>query len=432
MKKTGKSGLLYAYYGDDFTGSTDVLEALGLHGIPSVLFIGLPDERSLKIFAGCRAVGIAGESRSRAPKWMDRNLPPVFAGMRGLGAPINHYKVCSTFDSSPQIGSIGRAIELGMKAFDVKFVPVVVGAPRLRRSVVYGNLFAASQGEVYRIDRHPSMQQHPTTPMTEADLRLHLAEQTKLATGLVDLSSFQQGQAGERLHAVLKSGAKAILFDGIDDAMIEETARLVYKRALGRQAFAVGSSGFTSGLLLHWRRMGWIPNAPAPQPPAATDRLIVLSGSCSPTTARQIRRSRQQGFDAYRLQGPKPWGAQTRKALEALSRGESVVLYTALGPETYSSNGEYGEDFGAALGERVRELLIVSGVRRIVVAGGDTATRVVKQLGLSALTFAAPLAPGAPLCRAHAPGAPLDGLELVLKGGQVGSDEFFAQARDGR
>ena len=431
MKRAGKSGLLYAYYGDDFTGSTDVLEALGLHGIRSVLYIGAPDERRLKAFADCRAVGIAGESRSRTPKWMNRNLPAIYAGMRALGAPINHYKVCSTFDSSPQVGNIGRAMELGMKAFDVKFVPVVVGAPRLRRSVVYGNLFAAAQGEVYRIDRHPSMRQHPTTPMAEADLRLHLAEQTRLATGLVDLSSFQAGKAGERLQAELKSGAKAVVFDGIDDAMIEETARLVYERASGRQVFAVGSSGFTSGLLLHWRRMGWVPEAPALRPAAATDRLIVLSGSCSPTTARQIRRSRQQGFDAYRLQGPEPWGAQTRKALEALSRGESVVLYSALGPETHSKNGEYGEEFGAALGERLRELLMVSGVRRIVIAGGDTATRVVKQLGLGALTFVASMAPGAPLCRAHAPGSSLDGLELVLKGGQVGSDDFFAQVRDG-
>ncbi len=431
MRKAGTSRLLYAYYGDDFTGSTDVLEALGLHGIPSVLFIGPPDERRLKAFADCRAVGIAGESRSRTPAWMNRNLPAIFAGMRALGAPINHYKVCSTFDSSPKIGNIGCAMELGMKTFNVKFVPVVVSAPRLRRWVVYGNLFAAAQGEVHRIDRHPSMRQHPTTPMTEADLRLHLAEQTRLATGLVDLSSFQEGKACGRLEAELKSGAKAIVFDGIDDGMIEKTARLVYEHARGKPVFAVGSSGFTSGLLLYWRRMGWISEAPAPRPAVAADRVIVLSGSCSPTTERQIRRSRQLGFDAYHLYGPNPWGAQTRKALEALSRGESVVLYTALGPETHSKNGEYGEEFGAALGERLRELLIVSGVRRVVIAGGDTATRVVKQLGLDALTFAASMAPGAPLCRAHAPDSSLDGLELVLKGGQVGSNEFFAQVRDG-
>ncbi|MGH9599410.1 MAG: four-carbon acid sugar kinase family protein, partial [Terracidiphilus sp.] len=342
---------------------------------------------------------------------------------------MNHYKVCSTFDSSPHVGSIGRAMELGAAAFDAEFVPVVVGAPRLGRWVVFGNLFAAAQGAVYRIDRHPAMSRHPVTPMTEADLRLHLEAQTQLPTGLVDLTAFQAGAAGKRLDAEMAAGAKGMVFDGIDGAMLEETARLMYGRAAKRPVFAVGSSGLTYGLLRHWRSLGWIGEASAPQKPSAADRLLVLSGSCSPATAAQIRRSRQQGFDARRLEGEEPWGAATRKALEALARGESVVLYTALGPE--NKPGAYGEEFGAALGSRLREMLLVSGVRRILIAGGDTATHAVKQLGLDALTFAAPLAPGAPLCRAHAPGSPLDGLELVLKGGQIGPEEFFAQVRDG-
>ena len=432
MKSAGKSGLLYAYYGDDFTGSTDVLEALALHGVPAVLFVGVPDSSGLKKFADCRAIGIAGESRSRNPQWMDRNLPGIFAAVRAFGAPVNHYKVCSTFDSSPRIGSIGRAMELGIKAFGARFVPVVVGAPRLGRAVVYGNLFASAHGVMHRIDRHPSMRHHPTTPMREADLRLHLQRQTRMPIGLVDLSAYQAGKTDECLQAELKSGAKAILFDAIDDAMLEETARLVYQNTAGGRVFAVGSSGLTTGLLLHWRRLQCIPEPPRLEPPCAADRILVLSGSCSPVTARQIRRARQQGFAAIRLQGPQPWQAEMRKAMEALSRGNSVVLYTALGPHSSNGDGKYGEAFGAALGAGLRELLTLSGARRVIIAGGDTSTRVVKQLGLKALTFAAPLAPGGPLCRAHAPGSPLDGLELVLKGGQVGADSFFAQVRDGR
>ena len=431
MKSAAQSGLLYSYYGDDFTGSTDVLEALALHGVPAVLFMGVPDKSALKTFAHCHAIGIAGESRSRTPRWMNENLPSIFAAMRAFGAPINHYKVCSTFDSSPRIGSIGRAMELGMNAFAARFVPVVVGAPRLGRAVVYGNLFAAAHGVMYRIDRHPSMRHHPTTPMSEADLRLHLQKQTRMPIGLVDLSAFQAGKAEEKFQSELKSGAKAVVFDAIDDAMLEETARLVSNHAASRRVFAVGSSGLTSGMLLHWRRRGWIADPPRVEPPPAADRLVVLSGSCSPVTARQIRRSRQQGFAIHRLHEQPPWEPEMRKALAALSRGESVVLYTALGPQAENGRGKYGDAFGAALGAHLRELLTVSGVRRVVIAGGDTSTRVVKQLGLSALTFAAPLAPGGPLCRAYAPGSPLDGLELVLKGGQVGSDDFFAQVRDG-
>jgi 3-oxoisoapionate kinase len=145
--------LLYTFYGDDFTGSTDVLEALGLHGVPAVLFTHLPDERDLLAFPECRAIGIAGESRSRDPKWMTENLPHIFARMRALGAPVNHYKVCSTFDSAPEVGSIGQAMELGRAALGAEFVPVVVAAPHLGRSVIFGNLFAAAEGVVYRIDR---------------------------------------------------------------------------------------------------------------------------------------------------------------------------------------------------------------------------------------------------------------------------------------
>lgn len=432
MKAAGASGILYAYYGDDFTGSTDVLEALALQGVPAVLFTGLPERAALKAFANCRAIGIAGESRSRSPEWMNRNLPLVFKAMRALGAPVNHYKVCSTFDSSPRVGSIGRAIELGIKAFGAQYVPVVAGAPRLGRTIVYGNLFAAAEGAMYRIDRHPTMRRHPTTPMREADLRLHLGRQTALPVGLVDLSSFQTGKAAERLNAELRRGAKAVVFDGIDDAMLEETARLTCEDAGSRRIFAVGSSGLTSGLLQHWRRLERIPEAPKLQHAAAADRLIVLSGSCSPATATQIRRSGQQGFATFRLRENKAWDREIRNALKALEDGKSVVLYTALGPASITGEGKYGESFGAALGAGLRELIASAGVRRVVVAGGDTSTRVVKQLGAGALTFAAPVAPGAPLCRAYAPGSPLDGLELVLKGGQVGSDDFFAQVRDGR
>lgn len=431
MKKPKQSGLLYAYYGDDFTGSTDVLEALALHGVPAVLFTSLPDERCLKDFPECRAIGIAGGSRSRTPMWMDQNLPQVFAAMRALGAPVNHYKVCSTFDSSPRIGSIGHAMELGMEAFGAKFVPVVVGAPHLGRSVVYGNLFAVAQGSVYRIDRHPTMRRHPVTPMYEADLRLHLALQTQLPMGLVDITSFHAGCAEESLKTELAAGAKGVVFDGVDEAMLEETGRLVWQQAANKSVFAVGSSGLSHGLLQHWRRLGLIQQTASVQQPSAVDRMVVLSGSCSPATEKQIRRAKQQGFSARRLQHPDTWGAQMRKALEALSRGESVVLYTALGAGDKNGNEDYGEEFSQALGGRLRELLVISGVRRILIAGGDTATHAVQQLGLKALTFAAPLTPGAPLCRAHAPGSPLNGLELVLKGGQIGPENFFAQVRDG-
>jgi uncharacterized protein YgbK (DUF1537 family) len=429
VNERAKTRPLYAFYGDDFTGSTDVLEALGLHGVESVLFTRTPDARDLAAFSHCRAIGIAGESRSRNPEWMSRNLPAIFRTIRRLGAPVNHYKVCSTFDSSPQTGSIGRATELGRAVFGTGVVPIVVGAPRLGRAVVFGNLFAQSGGEFYRIDRHPTMRQHPVTPMTEADLRLHLAKQTSLRIGLVDLFAFQANAVEKRMQSELTAGAQALFFDGFSDAMQQETARLIWNGAAKRSVFAVGSSGLTSGLLQHWRSIGLIPPAKTPPPAKPADRLLILSGSCSPATAKQIRRAKHLGFTTLRLQGPAPWSAQIMKALEALKSGRSVVLYTALGPQR--KDEKHGERFGASLGKTLRRLVIESGVRRILIAGGDTSTHAVKQLGLDALTFAAPLVPGVPLCRCHAADSSLAGLELALKGGQMGPEDFFAQVRDG-
>jgi uncharacterized protein YgbK (DUF1537 family) len=419
---------LYVWYGDDFTGSTDVLEALALHGVKAVLFTHTPSSREIAVFSDCRAVGIAGESRSRSPHWMSRNLPAIFRAMRRLGAPINHYKVCSTFDSSPRTGSIGRAIELGRTVFCSGTVPIVVGAPHLGRAVVFGNLFAETDGAWYRIDRHPTMRQHPVTPMTEPDLRLHLAQQTKLTTGLVDLTAFQSHTAQKHWQAKVNARAGAVVFDGFSDAMLEETARILCNRAAQRAIFAVGSSGLTHGLLHHWRSIGLIGPTQALRPASPVERLLVLSGSCSPVTARQIRRAKQMGFAAWQLEGERPWSATAAKAHRALQSGRSVVLYTSLGPKT--PNQKYGEKFGAALGVLLRELVLSSGVRRVLVAGGDTATHSVKQLELDALTFAAPLVAGVPLCLGHA-ASQLDGLELALKGGQIGPEDFFANVRDG-
>jgi uncharacterized protein YgbK (DUF1537 family) len=420
---------LYTWYGDDFTGSSDVLEALALHGVKAVLFTRTPDARALAAFPDCRAVGIAGESRSRNPQWMSHNLPAIFRAMRRLGAPVNHYKVCSTFDSSPRVGSIGRAMELGRAEFRSGTVPVVVGAPHLGRAVVFGNLFANADGTMCRIDRHPTMRQHPVTPMTEADLRLHLASQTELAMGLVDLTAFQSCFARERWQMQVEARAGGVVFDGFSDVMLEETARILWECAMERPVFAVGSSGLTHGLLHHWRSAGLIDVAQVPRPAPPVDRLLVLSGSCSPVTARQIRRAKQMGFAAWHLEGPGPWNAQVAKARAALTSGRSVVLYTALGPQ--AQDEEHGEKFGTALGVLLRELVLTTGVRRILIAGGDTATHSVKQLGLDALTFAAPLVAGVPLCRGNSR-SKLGGLELALKGGQIGPEDFFANVRDGR
>ncbi|HMP07395.1 MAG TPA: four-carbon acid sugar kinase family protein, partial [Lacipirellulaceae bacterium] len=209
--------LVLAYYGDDFSGSADVMEALSLSGINAVLFLEPPTGDVLSRFPGVRAVGVAGVSRSMGVAQMRRDLPPLFAELGKLNAPLIHYKICSTFDSSPHVGSIGLAMDLGREAFQTSLVPIVVGAPALGRFCAFGNLFARSglDSPIYRLDRHPTMAHHPTTPMHESDLRLVLARETDSQIGLIDIETIGQGPDSVRtaLARLSAEGFQAVLFD---------------------------------------------------------------------------------------------------------------------------------------------------------------------------------------------------------------------------
>jgi hypothetical protein len=117
---------LYAFVGDDFTGSTDVLEQLAEGGVPAVLFLRTPDAALRARFPEARAIGLASDARSRSPEWMDAELPAMFAALSD--AELIHYKTCSTFDSAPHVGSIGRALDIGVAAFGGPGA-IVVAAP---------------------------------------------------------------------------------------------------------------------------------------------------------------------------------------------------------------------------------------------------------------------------------------------------------------
>jgi uncharacterized protein YgbK (DUF1537 family) len=421
--------LLFSYYGDDFTGSTDVLEALASNGVPTVLFPGIPEEDCMKEFTGYRAVGIAGASRSQSPEWMDRHLPQVFQSLHSLDAPIFQYKVCSTFDSSPRIGNIGVAMRIGREVFGTRCVPVVVAAHRLRRYVLFGNLFAAGGAGVFRIDRHPTMRQHPVTPMLEADLRLHLKEQSPDSVELLDILALNGKKPDEAFAHVVSSDPSAIVFDGLDERSEVATGRLLWARRT-EYPFAVGSSGLTYALTSHWREAGLISGQTSHAGPSPVDRLIVISGSCSPVTEMQIQNAQRSGFEALHAADFES-GELLSRGLEILSRGRSLIVYSALGPHDLRGSLT-GECLGRFLGTLLRDLVVRSGVRRVIIAGGDTASHAVSRLDIHALTFAAAITPGAPLCRAYSRNPLMEGLELVLKGGQVGGEDLFETVMKGR
>lgn len=456
MSSVRCDGLLLGFYGDDFTGSTDAMEALTRSGLRTVLFIEPPTIEQLRGYEGLRAVGLAGCSRSLGPAEMDQELARAFAALRTLKPTIVHYKVCSTFDSSPQIGSIGRALDVGARVFGTAVVPVIVGAPVLGRYCAFGNLFARSgqDSEPYRLDRHPTMSRHPITPMSESDLRLHLAQQTDRRLALLDVlavADLEQARAG--YARLVEAGAQAILIDNLYPAHERVIGRLLADQMRDdRCLFVVGSSGVEYALTAEWA----VRDALGPKPvfsAAAVPAVLVVSGSCSPVTDRQIAWAVKQGAVEIGLKTPdlldparaeREIAAAVDAACKQVASGRTVICHTARGPadprrdETNSRLEATGRDarrhsarlLGEALGAIVVGVCRKGGLRRVAVTGGDTSFHVARKLGMESLEMIAPLAPGCPLCRARVPESPLDGMEICFKGGQVGRDDFFGLVLD--
>jgi uncharacterized protein YgbK (DUF1537 family) len=447
------NNLLLTFYGDDFTGSTDALEQLTLAGINTALFIEPPTPAQLKRFPGLQAVGVAGLTRSLPPGAMEAVLRPAFRKLKALSARHVHYKVCSTFDSSPGIGSIGRAIDVGSKIFRPPFVPLLVTAPALGRYTIFGNHFArfgiGSNGAIHRLDRHPSVSRHPVTPMTEADLRLHLAKQTKKKIALFDILKvgLPENESATALKQILADKPDVILFDALTEAQLTRIGGLIDSFAgRNKPLFSVGSSGIEMALGAHWAKVGTPRRAVgSAQRAAPTSQILIGSGSCSPVTKAQIMWARKHGFaevalDAMALASRKKSGGEIQRATAATAKlllsGRSVIVYTAAGGSvgriTAKLKDRTAQVLGTALGKILRGVLTMNRVRRLCLAGGDTSSYAARAMGIEALEMIAPLTPGAPLCRAIAPDSPADGCEIVFKGGQVGAENYFEIVKRGK
>ncbi|WP_245396424.1 four-carbon acid sugar kinase family protein [Jiella sonneratiae] len=450
---TGKAEIapLVTWYGDDFTGSAAVMEALAFAGADAVLFTGIPEAATLERFAGCRAFGIASTARSHGPTWMEDNLREPLRWLDSLGAPLLHYKVCSTFDSAPDVGSIGKAIEIGLTIRPASAVPLLTAAPQMRRYQAFGHLFAGTYDGVFRLDRHPVMANHPVTPMNEADLLKHLAAQTALPSALIDLEALWSGPQS-RLEAAIGAGARILSLDSMEEKSERAAGRLIWENR-DRLGFVVGSQGVEYALLRHWQATGLI-DPPAPTPSAGkVDRIAVISGSVSPMTAAQLRWAGANGFALTAFDAAAVCGSDAAlaaeesrvvaRACEAAARGQSPLVHSAMGTEGEAVSafraalGRSGmapetanRRIGEALGRILDRILTETGIRRAVISGGDTSGHGMRQLRLDALTALSPTIPGASLCTAYGNGSH-DGLQIALKGGQMGSEDFFGWIRDG-
>ena len=449
------SKLLLIFYGDDFTGSTDALEQLTLAGIRTALFIAPPTPAQLKKFPRLQAIGVAGKTRSLAPAAMERELKPTLLALKKLKPRHVHYKVCSTFDSSPTVGSIGRMMDVAAKIFTARFIPLLVAAPALGRYTIFGLHFArygiGSTGAIYRLDQHPSISKHPVTPMTEADLRKHLARQTKKKIALFDILqlALPEKEARTALQKILAEKPGVVLFDALTAEHLACIGGLIDGFAIAKQPlFSVGSSGIENALATHWSVGDGVTSSSskksAARLAASSPKILIGSGSCSPVTSGQIAWALKHGFvevalDTAALAGRKTSvkeiGRATDVAAAWLNAGRSVIIHTTRSGSdkriAAMLKGDTAKILGTALGKVLRGALAQSNVRRVCIAGGDTSSYAARAMGIEALEMVASLTPGAPLCQALAPDSPADKCEIVFKGGQVGAEDYFETALKG-
>src|SRR4029453_9840967 len=283
--------LRVAFYGDDFTGSTDALEVLAFSGLRCALFLSVPTAARMEALGGFDAIGVAGSSRAMTNAELDAHLPDVFASLAKLPTPLVHYKVCSTFDSAPTTGSIGHVMELARDAFAQPLIPIVAATPALGRYCVFGHLFARSgtDGQVYRIDRHPIMSVHPVTPMHESDLARHLARQTAMPIGHLPLTRFEAsaGSLAGQLTAMAGT-CRAVVMDGLDAGHLTQAGECLLQMASATAGPLVGGggSGVEDGLTQYWQeRDGQAAAADRYRQFEAVDQLLVVSGSASRLSA---------------------------------------------------------------------------------------------------------------------------------------------------
>lgn len=405
---------------DDFTGATDVAGMLVGAGMRTVQVIGVPDGPPPQ----ADAVVVALKSRT-AP--VDAAVAESLAALHWLragGARQFYFKYCSTFDSTPA-GNIGPVAEALMKALGSDFTIACPAFPENGRTVFRGHLFVADQ-----LLSDSGMRHHPLTPMTQSDLVQVLQAQSRGRVGLARYDVVARGPDAlrDRLAELREGGTRLAVVDAIDNAALRTIAAACIDLPL-----LTAGSGVALGLPAAYEARGWLqPTAAAAQLPAVGGRGAVLAGSCSQATHAQVAHWREQGRPAMRIDAPTLVAdpdamARTLAWIEAQG-DQPVLVYTTASPEEVKANqaalgthvaGERVERFLAD----VAVALVERGVRRLVVAGGETSGAVVQALGVKQLRIGAPIDPGVPWTQAE--GRPL---LLALKSGNFGAVDFFSKA----
>jgi uncharacterized protein YgbK (DUF1537 family) len=401
--------ILLGAIADDVTGATDLCSTLAREGMRAVQTIGVAPDVELP---ETDAVVVALKSRTAPVEDAVADSVAALRWLRDLGAERFFFKVCSTFDSTPQ-GNIGPVADALLDELDADFAPVTPAYPANGRTVYQGHLFVGD-----RLLSESSMAHHPLTPMTDADLVRVLGQQTRRRVGLLPLDAVR-GDVAARLDALRADGITYAIADAVEDGDLRRIGG-----AVAGMQLVVGGAGLALGL----PRAYGLERRAATTGAVADGPAIVLAGSCSTATLEQVRRMAAR-HPAVKVDvvGATADGVAA-EALPHLGSG-AVLVYTSAEP---SEVARVQERVGAANASVAAESILAdvarravdAGARRIVVAGGETSGAVMRALGVRALAVGGEIAPGVPWMTSI--GEPR--LSLALKSGNFGGPDFFLEA----
>jgi len=407
---------------DDFTGATDLANMLVRGGMRTVQSIGIP---SAEVAAGldADAVVIALKSRTTAASEAVAESLAALQWLRDQGCEQIFFKYCSTFDSTAA-GNIGQVSEALLEALGSDFTLACPAFPENGRTIFRGHLFVQDQ-----LLSESGMQHHPLTPMTDANLVRVLQSQTRLPVGLLRYDSIAQGVEAvrSRIAELRGQGVALAIADALSDADLYTLGA-----ACADLPLLTGGSGLALGLPENFRRAGKLRDLDAASLPKVAGGEVVLAGSASLATNAQVDAWLEAERPAWRID-PLALAAGEAVVEQALAfareQQDTVLIYATSTPEEVKAvQRQLGaERAGAlvenALGEIARGLRD-SGVRRFVVAGGETSGAVVKALDVRLLQIGAQIDPGVP-ATVSSGGEPL---ALALKSGNFGGRDFFSKA----
>ncbi|MEM1093069.1 MAG: 3-oxo-tetronate kinase [Bacteroidota bacterium] len=420
--------MLLGCIADDFTGATDLASTLVAGGMRTAVWRGIPDEAAA--IPAVDALVIALKSRTIPVAEAVAASVAASAWLAQAGARQQYFKYCSTFDSTDD-GNIGPVLDALLDALGASFTLACPAFPANGRSVYHGYLFV---GDVLLSES--SMRHHPLTPMTDSALLRVLGRQLPgHMVGLIPHRTVREGASAIETawRQLAASGHRAAIVDAITDDDLH---------AIGAASTALplltGGSGLALGLPDAFRRAGLLDDHDDAE--ASMQHIggatAVIAGSCSAATRKQLERAEAHGWPIWiveadaAMQHPDALLADILGWAEPQLGSTPVVIAASADPAVVeAAQAQYGR---AAIGERIEAVLagaaqglVQRGMRRLVVAGGETSGAVVQALGVQGLRIGPAIAPGVPWVR------PVDSpepLALALKSGNFGGEDFFAEA----